>query len=330
MSSRVYRPGRAGFTLVELLVVIGIIAVLISILLPALGRARAQARMVQCQSNLRQIGQGLQMYVNANKGFLPLGFDNSNSAGIYNWTSLVISVMDRGAGATNSAADLAGGGTTGGFRRVFIDPELGGSAETDFDRNDVSVSHYLAHPRLMPSYNPTPPPDTYLRDRGVAGAVLKNYRLSKVKRSSEIVMVFDGSMSYLQGFGSNTNYSGKPYYRPRQGIPVGEFIDNNALPFALTHMIADWGANFSKKGDTPVNMTAINASGGTPAKINSDMDGNDRNFRFRHGKNDVLNALCVDGHVQSFRTTAARLATTALPYPNGGELQHKNIMLDTP
>lgn len=323
------RQSKGGFTLVELLVVIGIIAVLISILLPSLGRARAQARMVQCQSNLRQIGQGLQIYANANKGFLPLGFDNSNSAAIYNWTSLVISVMDR-AGATNSAADLASGGTTGGFRRVFIDPELGGVSDTDFDRNDVSVTHYLAHPRLMPAYNPTAPADGYLVNRGVAGAVLKNYRLSKIKRSQDIVMAFDGSMSYLQGFGSNTNYSGKPYYRPRQGIPVADLIDDAALYFANTRMIADWGSNFAKKGDTPVNMNARNASGGAAAKINSDMDGNDRNFRFRHGKNDVLNALCVDGHVQSFKTSAAKLSPTALPWPNGGELQHKNIMLDAP
>jgi prepilin-type N-terminal cleavage/methylation domain-containing protein/prepilin-type processing-associated H-X9-DG protein len=62
---------RKAFTLVELLVVIGIIAVLVGILLPALGRAREQAYKTQCQSNLKQIATAWLMYANDNKGRLP-------------------------------------------------------------------------------------------------------------------------------------------------------------------------------------------------------------------------------------------------------------------
>jgi len=71
---------RDGFSLVELLVVIGIIAIIIAFLMPALANARRQANVVACQSNMRQIGHLLLIYANENKGWIyPVGVGDPNA-----------------------------------------------------------------------------------------------------------------------------------------------------------------------------------------------------------------------------------------------------------
>ncbi len=82
MISRPYRnnlSSRFGFTLVELLVVVSIIALLIAILLPSLKNAREQAKCVVCKSNLRGIGQAFVMYAESNLNFWPPPVDHLNS-----------------------------------------------------------------------------------------------------------------------------------------------------------------------------------------------------------------------------------------------------------
>src|SRR5437763_1177669 len=76
----IQRTTLRGFTLVELLVVIGIIALLIGILMPALSKARDQARSTQCMSNQRQIFTCMMMFVNEHKG-LPPGSDSKDNSG---------------------------------------------------------------------------------------------------------------------------------------------------------------------------------------------------------------------------------------------------------
>jgi prepilin-type N-terminal cleavage/methylation domain-containing protein/prepilin-type processing-associated H-X9-DG protein len=81
-------PRKRAFTLIELLVVVAIIALLISILLPALSNARQQGRAVACAANLRSLGLAVTLYADANRGWLPewgFGHGGGNARAEFSW-----------------------------------------------------------------------------------------------------------------------------------------------------------------------------------------------------------------------------------------------------
>lgn len=90
------------FTLIELLIVIAIIAILASMLLPALGKAREKAKTISCLSNLKQIGTMTMMYADANMGYFPVTWANTAEAAPNNFTTWCFLLLNKSLKTTNS------------------------------------------------------------------------------------------------------------------------------------------------------------------------------------------------------------------------------------
>jgi prepilin-type N-terminal cleavage/methylation domain-containing protein/prepilin-type processing-associated H-X9-DG protein len=160
---------RRGFTLVELLVVIGIIAVLIAILLPALNRAKAAAQAVACSAQLRDLGNAMVLYTHSNRGFLPAARSSSEGFIQGSWMFKLQPYLNRrpvGVGTFNNETIF------GGIFRC--------TAKTDWDPQSLSDFNRISY--AMNAFN-RPPRSTAVEAYSI--------RIADLKPSTEVTLVTD-------------------------------------------------------------------------------------------------------------------------------------------
>jgi prepilin-type N-terminal cleavage/methylation domain-containing protein/prepilin-type processing-associated H-X9-DG protein len=316
-----------AFTLVELLVVIGIIAILIGILLPALSKARESANTIKCSSNLRSIGQSMALYITENQGFLPAaytyqgmkitgGVPNGNQTpdtpqqGYIHWSSYLI----------HQRADVAMDYNNPGMYRdttgweIFQCPSLtkGGlpPTNTTAGNNEPGQANDAPHPALdyqAPRCAYTVNEALCPRNKfciGFQGAV-RTYsylRASRVKRSDSTILATEWSENaqLVEGTGEVSGTTVVKSHRPVHGFAAlaaggsGDQYDmsyayvSNRTPYGIRKVVVgELHGDPQPPGDTYSRLDWVGRNHGSKKKDGSGFDLRTTNF------------LYLDGHVET-------------------------------
>jgi prepilin-type N-terminal cleavage/methylation domain-containing protein/prepilin-type processing-associated H-X9-DG protein len=302
-----------GFTLVELLVVIGIIALLISVLLPALQKARQQATLIQCQSNLRQMGQAINIYTTENRGYTPAVWIANGY-----WTTFAdtLSLLT----AKSATKNFPGQTAANAFNfepveesQIFHDTDMQGLTW------DPHACDYVGNIRALGAIG--------VWDNLVGGSgpsAWPERQMSSIKRSAEVMLVWCGASNIGQGidYGCYENYpdalddyemwgstqdgtaanalcyptpqnpafNSSNYANP---ISLGSYLQASG-PFPSSRVVGSVTPSYLKQANsdywagTPGNVVFAGAGGFAHCFM-----------RYRHLGNSTCNILFCDGHVDS-------------------------------
>ena len=258
---------RAGFTLAELLVAVGIIAVLIAILLPALSKAKGHALNLRCLSHLRSIGQNLEIYANSSGGKLP----QHPSSETWLWDVPYLT-RDAMAGLTGEAPP---GSAPGAGRDLLYCPFY-------LQQNDEDLWNFapsapggpyavIGYVSLIQRMAPSPLAGAALLER----EFVNNYRPNVTTRNAptkptEIELVCDAVISQGDSFAAQGGWKGihvTPHL-DKNGQPHGGnslYLDGHAAFVPFSAMKVRWEAEAGRAAGVPAARPAVRIWFGPPA-----------------------------------------------------------------